>query len=171
MPKRLSALILDTDHVTDRTDSERRWIVVGFGWGGPEVAHVVGPPGHASIPILSAFGGDAMSPVLGAGAPACGHHRGPVAAVLQRRVGFGCRHTAGRPAQAGKQRRAARCGDIGSPRRRCQNHCSVGQLLITPHDAPAPTHPRAQPGPPHRRRTRTQHRTIRRAQPTATLLI
>jgi hypothetical protein len=64
MPKRLSALILDTDHVTDRNDSERRWIVVGFGWGGPEVAHVVGPPGHASIPILSAFGGDAMSPVL-----------------------------------------------------------------------------------------------------------
>jgi hypothetical protein len=110
--------------------SERRWIVVG--WVGPEVAHGVGPPGHASIPILSAFGGDAVGPVLRAGAPPCGHPRGPVDAGVERRVSFDCRHTAGGHAQAGKQQRAARCGDIGSPRRRGQNHCPVGQLLITP---------------------------------------
>jgi hypothetical protein len=96
------------------------------------MAHVVGPVAHAGVAILSAFGGDAVGAVLGAGAAPFGHHRGSVTAILSRRVGFRCRHAAGGQAQAGKQQRAARCGDISLPRRRFENHCPVGQLLITP---------------------------------------
>jgi hypothetical protein len=82
--------------------------------------------------VLSAFGGDALGAVLGSGAAPFGHHRAALAAVVQSGVGFWCGHTAGGVAQAGEQQCAARRGDIGLPRRRSEDHCAVGQLLITP---------------------------------------
>jgi hypothetical protein len=45
--------------------------------------------------VLPAFGGDAVRPVLGAGAAALGHHRRAFAAVVERWIGFDCRDTAG----------------------------------------------------------------------------
>ena len=107
-------------------------MVVGAGWGRSEVAQRVGAAGRAGKVVLSSFGSDAVGAVLHPGAASSGHHRGSVTAILNRRVGFRCRHAAGGQAQAGKQQRAARCGDISPPRRRVENHCPVGQLLITP---------------------------------------
>jgi hypothetical protein len=44
---------------------------------------------------------------LGAGAASFGHHRGPLSAVVDWQVGFGCRHATGGQAQTGEQQRAA----------------------------------------------------------------
>ena len=54
-----------------------------------------------------------MSEVLSTGAPASGHHRDPLIAVVHRRSGFRWPQIAGGRAEAGKQQRAARCGDVG----------------------------------------------------------
>jgi hypothetical protein len=56
-----------------------RWFVV-VGWCGPGLCCA----GQARGVILSAFGGDAVGPVLGAGAAPFGHHRGALAAVRRR---------------------------------------------------------------------------------------
>lgn len=98
----------------------RRWLTDGLGWRPTRVA------------ILSSFRGDARGTVLRAGTQASGHHRGPGAAVVARRVGLGCRHPARRPTQAREEQRATRDGDICLPGRRCQDHCPVGQLLVAP---------------------------------------
>ncbi len=103
-----------------------------MGWGRPGVVGAFGPSGQASLAILPALGGDAVGAVLGAGATPLGHHGAAIRAVVLRRVGFGGRYPADRAAQAGKQQRAARGGDIGAPRRGGQNQRGVGQLLITP---------------------------------------
>ena len=104
--------------------------VVGVGWGRAEVAHGVGLSGHAGVVVFSAFGRDAVGPVLRSGAAPFGHHRAPRAAIVLWRVSFRCRHPAGSRAQVGKQQRAARGGDIGMSRRRGQNQRPVGQLLM-----------------------------------------
>jgi len=52
------------------------------------VAHRVGAAGSASETILSAFDGDAIGAVLGAGAAPCGHHGGAVTAIVASRPGF-----------------------------------------------------------------------------------
>jgi hypothetical protein len=94
--------------------SKRWWVVVGLGWGRPDVAQALGPSGQAGVVILSAFGGDAVGAVLGAGAALFGHHRAPLGALVQRWISFGCRYTTGAQAQTREQQRAARCGDTGS---------------------------------------------------------
>jgi len=66
---------------TARPHLERRRVVVGLGWGWPDTACWLWAPLFA---VLSAFGGDAVGAVLGAGAPAFGHHRGALGAVIQR---------------------------------------------------------------------------------------
>ncbi len=66
-----------------------------------------GTAGGVSVVVLSAFGGDAVCSVLGAGAASFGHHRGPLSAVVDWQVGFGCRHATGGQAQTGEQQRAA----------------------------------------------------------------
>ena len=62
----------------------------------------------ACFAILSAFGGDAVGAVLGAGAAAFGHHGGALGAVVQRRVGLGGGHAADRVAQTREEQGAAR---------------------------------------------------------------
>src|SRR5579875_735941 len=84
-----------------RTRTSERWgiVVVGVGWGWSEPGGFAGlAAGLSRLPILSAFGGDAVCSVLGAGAAAFGHHRGPVAAVVGRRVCLRRGYFAGGPA-------------------------------------------------------------------------
>lgn len=76
--------------------------------------------------VLSTFGGDAIGPVLGAGAPAFGHHRCALVAMVVGWVGFRCRDAAAEVAQAGEQQRTARGADIGMPGRGGQNQGAVG---------------------------------------------
>ena len=94
-----------------RNGGGSRW--VGAGIGGDGSGRRPGESGGAAI--LSSFGGDPVGAVLHPGAASSGHHHGSVTAILNRRVGFRCRHAAGGQAQAGKRRRAARCGDISLP--------------------------------------------------------
>ncbi|WP_224770449.1 transposase, partial [Mycobacterium simulans] len=60
--------------LTCRPTSKWRWVVVGIRRGGPGVAGEFGSPGgaggHASGVVLTAFGGDAVGAVLGAGTAA-----------------------------------------------------------------------------------------------------
>ena len=112
------------------TASEGWRVVVAVGGraevgGDPAVA-----AGLAGALVLSAFGGDAAGPVLGAGAPPCGHHRGAVPATVidhRRRR----RQLPGGLAQPRKLQRAARGGDIGVPGRCGLDH-RFGQLPIGP---------------------------------------
>src|SRR6202007_1281803 len=98
--------------------SEWRWLPIADGVAWPEIVRLVIPSGGlACHSVLSAFGGDAVGAVLGAGAAAFGHHRGALGAVVAGWVGFGGRHAADGVAQAGKQQRAARGGDVGVPGR------------------------------------------------------
>ena len=60
---------------------------------GPAGVCVFGLEREACVVVVSALGGDALGGVLGAVAPACGHHRGQFTAVVGRRVGFRGRHT------------------------------------------------------------------------------
>jgi hypothetical protein len=64
--------------------SERWQVVVGLGWANPVI-------------VSRRSGGDAPAAVLGAAAAACGQHRGPLGAVVQWWIGFGCRYSAGGP--------------------------------------------------------------------------
>ena len=90
--------------VIGRRQLERRWVVVAAGWRGePKVAGAVGSPSGAGVVVVFSFGGDASGAVLGSGAAASGHHRGALAALVQRRSGFWWQQIAGRNAQAGKQ--------------------------------------------------------------------
>ena len=59
------------------------------------MAHRVGAAGSASEAILSAFDGDAVSAVLGAGAAPFGHHGGAVTAIVASRAGFRHEQVAG----------------------------------------------------------------------------
>jgi hypothetical protein len=89
--------------------------------------------GFARHPVVSALGGDAGGAVLGAGAPAFGHHRGALGAVVGGWVGFGRREEAADGStQTPEQQRAARGGDIGVPGRRGQDQRPVGQLPFGP---------------------------------------
>ena len=64
--------------------SERRRIVAWSRRTRIEVTEPVGPADRAGLVILSAFGGDAIGPVLDAGAASGGHHRGALTAVVDR---------------------------------------------------------------------------------------
>jgi hypothetical protein len=76
---------------------------------------VLGFSGRAGLVVSVSFGADALGAVLGSGAAASGHHRGPVVAVVSVPVGFGVRQVASWSAQAGEQQRTARSGDVGLP--------------------------------------------------------
>ena len=82
---------------SNRTEhpSSKRWrLVIGLGWTRCVGAYVLGWPRVAGVLVLSAFGRDAVDAVLGAGAAASRHHRGPIIAVVERWIRFGCRDTA-----------------------------------------------------------------------------
>ena len=111
----------------------KQWgVVVGWWWGRSEAGRKLGAPSRKGLPVLSAFGGDAVGAVLGAGAAAFGHHGGPLAAVVLRWVGFGGGHGAHRATQTREQQGAARGGDLGVSGRGFQDQGAVGQLLFTP---------------------------------------
>ncbi|COY46863.1 Uncharacterised protein [Mycobacterium tuberculosis] len=100
-----------------------RWWAVGVGGRGGLGEHLGALAGGV---VLSTFGGDAIGPVLGAGAPAFGHHRCALVAMVVGWVGFRCRDAAAEVAQAGEQQRTARGADIGMPGRGGQNQGAVG---------------------------------------------
>jgi hypothetical protein len=115
------------------TPLEGRQLPVTDGIARPEMPRLAFlSAGFACRPILAAFGGDVLGAVLGAGAAAFGHHRGALAAVIQRRIGVRRGQGAGGSTQTRKQQRATGGGDIGVPGLRRQDQRPVGQLLFAP---------------------------------------
>ena len=105
--------------------------MIAAGWWRFDVGRVFGVPSHASVAVLSALCGDALSPVLRPGGGAQRHHRRALATEL----GYGDvkgGHFAGRCAQRREQQRAARSGDIGVPGRGGEDQRAVGELLFAP---------------------------------------